>query len=246
MPVAPAHGYEREGEPLIISAGFTIQGGCGQGQYAGGGRIGRNGSVEYDIGVPTFMNTSTRQFGVVRGARYDDGKWSGKEGGCGMQQVSTTAERFTLGADALFAFDRSTMADVLPGGRAALDELAARLMSVYQSVVSITVTGHTDRLGSDAYNQALSLARARTIRDYLAMRGLPAEAMVVAGEGKTHPVTKDCPAGHSAVVIQCLQPDRRVTIDIVGEKREGGELRQSPGQLKAMEPMQAMELAQMQ
>ena len=219
-PAVPAEPAQREyGEPLIMSAGFTMESGCGQGQYAGAGRLGRAGSVEYDIGWPTYMNTATRQFGVVRGARYDDGRLA--SGGCGMQQVSLEAERFTLGADALFAFDKSSMADVLPGGREALDKLAAQLMTVYRRVESITVTGHTDRLGTVSYNDALSLARAKTIRDYLVARGLPAEAMRVVGAGKSNPVTKDCPVGHSTAVIACLQPDRRVTIDVLGEKADG-------------------------
>ena len=238
----------REGEPFIISAGFTMEGGCGQGQYAGSGRLGKNGSIEYDIGVPTFMNTATRQFGVVRGARYYDGKAADAGHRCDTRRVAAppvvaVPERFTLSADALFAFDKSAFKDVLPAGRAALDDLSARLKSVYRTVATITVTGHTDRLGSDSYNQALSLARARTIRDYLVLRGLPAEAMTVAWAGESQPVTRGCPEGHSAAVIQCLQPDRRVTIDIVGEKRDAATQPQAPGQLKASQPVRAGTIA---
>jgi outer membrane protein OmpA-like peptidoglycan-associated protein len=224
-PVIPTfYRDSREGEPVIISAGFTMKSGCGQGQYAGGGRLGKNGSLEYDIGVPTFMNTATRQFGTARGARQDDAERV--DPGCGTHPVSVSivAERFTLGADALFAFDKSAMKDVLPGGRDALDKFAAQLMSVYRKVISITVTGHTDRLGTDSYNQALSLARATTIRDHLVMRGLPVQVMSVVGAGKSHPVTRDCPDGRNAEVIRCLQPDRRVSIDVIGEKRERIEL----------------------
>lgn len=67
---------------------------------------------------------------------------------------------------------------------------------------------HFDRIGPDAYNQELLEACAQTENDYLMTHGL----------AKT-PVTKDCPLGSMPEVIHCLQPDRRVTIDVIGEPR---------------------------
>ncbi|QVN23346.1 filamentous hemagglutinin N-terminal domain-containing protein [Burkholderia pyrrocinia] len=226
--------HVRDAEPPIISAGFSARADCGRGAYAGGGKFTQAGGVEYDIGVPTFMNTATRQFGVVRGARRSEAAAGAMNGDCaeGMVTAALHPERFTISADALFAFDKSSTSDMLAAGRAALERFAAGLRDAYESVTSITVTGYTDRLGSDSYNQRLSEARAETVRAYLAAHGVQAGKMKVLGLGKREPVTHDCPAGHTPEVIACLQPDRRVTIDVVGQKRGAG---QAPV-LKASEP----------
>ncbi|WP_454867158.1 two-partner secretion domain-containing protein [Pseudomonas lini] len=221
MPVAgtaPQH----LAEELIMSAGFTMEMGCGRGQHAGG-RLGRDGRSEYDIGVPTYMNTATRQFGTVRGRRYEDGRNAGANDGCADVQLvplKSPADHYTIGADALFAFDKSAFEDVLPGGRDALEKLGAYLKASYHKLSSITVTGHTDHLGADTYNQLLSQARAATIRDYLVAKGVSVDVIKVVGEGEANRVTKNCPEGQSKDAIQCLQPDRRVEIDVVGEKYE--------------------------
>ncbi|QVN23370.1 filamentous hemagglutinin N-terminal domain-containing protein [Burkholderia pyrrocinia] len=226
--------HVRDAEPPIISAGFSARADCGRGTYAGGGKFTQAGGVEYDIGVPTFMNTATRQFGVVRGARRSEAAAGAMNGDCaeGMVTAALHPERFTISADALFAFDKSSTSDMLAAGRAALERFAAGLRDAYESVTSITVTGYTDRLGSDSYNQRLSEARAETVRAYLAAHGVQAGKMKVLGLGRREPVTHDCPAGHTPEVIACLQPDRRVTIDVVGQKRGAG---QAPV-LKASEP----------
>ena len=224
----PIPTHHESDDPLILSAGFTMRGGCGTGQYAGTGRLARAGGVEYDIGVPTFMNTVTRQFGSVRGARYDaaheptldcisERAFDGIEAAPGP----IVAAHFSLDADVLFSFDRSSAHDMLPGGRESLDQIVAKLRTDYRSLRSVSIIGHTDRIGSNAYNRALSLARAQTVRDYLVAHGLPSAPVMVAGVGNGQPVTKDCPAGRTAESIRCLQPDRRVTIDVIGEQRQG-------------------------
>jgi outer membrane protein OmpA-like peptidoglycan-associated protein len=132
----------------------------------------------------------------------------------------TVSEHFTINEDVLFAFDKSSLNDMLPGGRTALDDIAARLNSAYRKLTSIKIIGHTDRIGSDAYNQELSLARALTVRDYLVSRGLPSNPLAATGVGSADPVASGCPAGRSSEAVRCLQPDRRVTIDVLGEKRQ--------------------------
>ncbi|WP_157634113.1 OmpA family protein [Burkholderia ubonensis] len=73
---------------------------------------------------------------------------------------------------------------------------------------------------NNAYNKELSLARAQTVRDYLVGHGLPKSPVTVTGLGNAEPVTKGCPVGSTPEAIRCLQPDRRVTIDVTGEKRK--------------------------
>lgn len=123
--------------------------------------------------------------------------------------------RFTVAADALFAFDKSSTAEMNEAGKARLDEFAAKVVR-FDRLQSIRITGHTDRLGSDSYNMDLSQRRAETVRRYLISRGVPAGVMSAQGLGKSHPV-KECDAGLSrSELISCLQPNRRVDIEIDG------------------------------
>lgn len=127
-------------------------------------------------------------------------------------------ERFKLGADALFVFDKSGRADILPEGRKQLDALVAQLQSTYKRLDSVTVVGHTDRLGSDSYNQGLSIARAATVRDYLIERGLPKDVIRSVGAGKTQPLVQCSDVSQRQELITCLQPNRRVEIDVQGAR----------------------------
>ena len=133
------------------------------------------------------------------------------------------AQHFTLQAGALFLFNRSGAADILPQGRIELDRLAGYLQSHYRTINSVTITGYTDRIGSDSYNRRLLQARAEAVRDYLVAHGVRADSMPTIGMGKANPVTTNCPAGHSAAVIQCLAPDRRVTVDVNGQTEVSGQ-----------------------
>lgn len=80
-----------------------------------------------------------------------DHKWCPPE----AEAKTPFTESITLNADALFKFDRSDINDVLPGGRAELEQLVEKLNS-YARIDAIELIGHTDRLGSQAYNQQLS------------------------------------------------------------------------------------------
>lgn len=123
-------------------------------------------------------------------------------------------ERLVLTTDMLFDFDRSGVNDIRAAGRARLDTLAARAKAM-QGIERIVLVGHTDRLGDDAYNQALSLQRATAVRDYLVAHGLPAAAFAVEGKGAEKPV-KACPdAAPRTQLIACLQDNRRVEVEIV-------------------------------
>lgn len=125
-------------------------------------------------------------------------------------------KRLQLGADALFKFDRSGPGDMLPQGRAALDKMVGEIRRHGVAVERLRLTGHTDRLGDKTYNVRLSQQRANTVADYLRRAGLtmPMEAV---GRGEEEPITTAC-AGDRATpaLVACLQPDRRVTVDLVG------------------------------
>ena len=122
--------------------------------------------------------------------------------------------RITLGADGLFGFGKLGFDDLLPGGRAKLQTLAADIQRDGVAPTAIEITGHTDRIGSDAANHVLSQARADTVRDYLASQGLERRLIQAHGAGKLQPVVQ-C-AGHKVTpqLVACLQPNRRVEIAV--------------------------------
>jgi len=127
-------------------------------------------------------------------------------------------EKRTLATDTLFAFDRAGVEHLVPGGRQKLDQLADELKN-WTSLERIELTGHTDRLGADVYNQTLSESRAKHIRHYLASRGVAANLIEVLGRGEAEPVVQ-CQAQRSrSALIECLQPNRRVEITIQGVRK---------------------------
>lgn len=124
------------------------------------------------------------------------------------------ADSVTLGTDGLFRFDGATADDMLPAGRAQLQQVANAIKRDFAGYREIVVTGYTDRLGSDAYNSALSLARARTVRDLLTGMGVDGSTIRPVGRGAAQPVVT-CSGGEAdAELVRCLQPNRRVEIEI--------------------------------
>lgn len=125
--------------------------------------------------------------------------------------------RVSFSAESLFGFDKSALK---PEGRAALDQFAREAKSTEFDV--ILVEGHTDRLGTSAYNQRLSQQRAESVKSYLVMTsGLDAGKVNAVGKGESEPASKpeDCKgSAPTAKLIACLQPDRRVEIELSGTR----------------------------
>ena len=130
--------------------------------------------------------------------------------------VAPAREKVTVAADALFDFNKATLR---PEGKAKLDDVVAKSQQLTLEVV--IAVGHADRIGSAAYNQKLSEKRAASVKDYLVAKGIPANRIYTEGKGSKQPVTKpdQCKGPKSAKVIACLQPDRRVDIEIIGTKK---------------------------
>ena len=121
----------------------------------------------------------------------------------------------TLDADALFDFDKAVLR---PAGRAALDDFAGKIKGIDPE--TIMAVGHTDRFGSEAYNQRLSDQRVEAVKTYLVSKGIEPNRIRTEGKGETQPVTKtgECDGNQSAKVIACLQPDRRVEVEVMGTR----------------------------
>lgn len=99
--------------------------------------------------------------------------------------AAPTYESMNLNASALFDFD----SDVLkPEGQAALDAVGDKIQSKGASVVDVDVIGHTDSIGSEEYNQQLSLRRATSVKDYIVSKGVDASIIDVSGKGESQPV----------------------------------------------------------
>ena len=130
-------------------------------------------------------------------------------------KAAPAVKRYTLGADALFAFDRGGLSDLNPKGKYDLDNLAAQLKQ-FDQLNSVKITGHTDYLGSDAYNLRLSEQRAQTVRQYFIAQGLPANKIYAVGMGESQAVKQCASTGNRSALIACLQPNRRVEVEVDG------------------------------
>jgi OOP family OmpA-OmpF porin len=124
-------------------------------------------------------------------------------------------QKITLASKALFDFDKAVLK---PEGKAAIDtEIIAKLRDV-QKLELVLVTGHTDRIGSQAYNQKLSERRADAVRDYLVSKGVARDKIETLGMGKTQPVPGVvCNMKAMKELIACLAPNRRVEVEVKGE-----------------------------
>lgn len=133
------------------------------------------------------------------------------------QSAVPTNEKISVAADALFDFNKATLR---PAGKAKLDELVEKASAINLEV--ILAVGHTDRLGSVAYNQALSEKRAAAVKNYLVSKGIDPSRVYAEGKGKSQPVTGDTCVGNkkTKALIECLQPDRRVDIEVIGTKMQ--------------------------
>lgn len=126
-------------------------------------------------------------------------------------------QKITLSADVLFDFDRYALK---PEGKAKLDELVGKIKGIALEV--IIAVGHTDRIGTEAYNQKLSVHRAESVKAYLVSKGIQPNRIYTEGKGEKQPVTGDkCKDMGRAVasnkkLVACLAPDRRVAIEVVG------------------------------
>lgn len=125
-------------------------------------------------------------------------------------------EKFTYAADALFDFDKAMLKDE---GRAKLDELAAKLKDPAMKLEVVVAVGHTDSFGKDAYNDALSLNRASSVKEYLVAQGLNPALVFAEGKGKRQLKVDaaSCPKKR-ADRIACEGANRRVEVEVTGTK----------------------------
>ena len=125
-------------------------------------------------------------------------------------------QKITLDSKVLFDFDKAVLK---PEGKAAIDSQVVGKLAQIQKLEVVLVTGHTDRLGTDAYNQKLSERRADAVRDYLVSKGVDKEKIETIGMGEKQPVVQ-CDQKNLKELIACLQPNRRVEVQVKGEAKK--------------------------
>ena len=118
----------------------------------------------------------------------------------------TVATKVTYAADAFFDFDKSV---IKPEGKAKLDDLVGKIKDINLEV--IIAVGHTDSIGSDSYNQKLSVRRAEAVKAYLVSKGIEKNRVYTEGKGEKQPVADNKTAEGRA-------KNRRVEIEVVGTR----------------------------
>ncbi|MBX3657695.1 MAG: OmpA family protein [Ramlibacter sp.] len=116
------------------------------------------------------------------------------------------ATKVTYAADAFFDFDKSVLK---PEGKAKLEDLTSKVKGINLEV--IIAVGHTDSVGSDAYNQKLSVRRAEAVKAFLVSKGIEKNRVYTEGKGEKQPVADNKTAEGRA-------KNRRVEIEVVGTR----------------------------
>jgi len=117
------------------------------------------------------------------------------------------AQKVTLAADVLFDFDKSV---IKPDGKNKLDDLSQKIRAINLEVV--IAIGHADWIGSDAYNQKLSVRRAESVKAYLVSKGVEPNRIYTEGKGEKQPVA-------SNKTKEGRAKNRRVEIEVIGTRR---------------------------
>ena len=120
--------------------------------------------------------------------------------------AAPTSEKVTFAADAFFDFDKSVLK---PEGKAKLDDLVSKVKGINLEV--IIAVGHTDSVGTDAYNQKLSVKRAEAVKAYLVSKGIETNRVYTEGKGEAQPVADNKTKEGRA-------KNRRVEIEVVGTR----------------------------
>lgn len=117
------------------------------------------------------------------------------------------AQKVTFAADVFFDFDKSV---IKPDGKSKLDDLSGKMRGINLEVV--IAIGHADSIGTDAYNQKLSVRRAEAVKAYLVSKGIEANRVYTEGKGEKQPVA-------SNKTKEGRAKNRRTEIEVIGTRK---------------------------
>lgn len=146
-------------------------------------------------------------------------QWSMQCSQPSIQELSPPAAKreLQLSSDALFDFGKSSLQDMKPKGRQHVQQFVKLLRNEYKHQPQLVLTGYTDRIGPPEANQKLALERAESVAQILERSGVSREMMTVLGKGSANPLV-NCPGlTVTPELIRCLQPNRRVTVEVIGD-----------------------------
>ncbi|HEV3007990.1 MAG TPA: OmpA family protein [Burkholderiales bacterium] len=123
------------------------------------------------------------------------------------EKPKPVAEKVTFAADVLFDFDKAV---IKPEGKSKLDDISNKVRGVNLEVV--IAIGHADSVGSDAYNQRLSVRRAESVKAYLVSKGIEPNRVYTEGKGEKQPVADNKTRDGRA-------KNRRVEIEVIGTRK---------------------------
>lgn len=138
-----------------------------------------------------------------------------------LKECPKVLKKFSLEASALFKFDRSDYANMLPKGKQEIMAIAKDIKQMPANISDITVIGYTDPEGNANYNQKLSVKRAETVKKALVAGGVNENLVKIEGRGESQPLVVDCKVRYPKNTIarrSCNQPNRRVSIVVHGDK----------------------------
>ncbi|HWM43522.1 MAG TPA: OmpA family protein [Burkholderiales bacterium] len=123
------------------------------------------------------------------------------------EKPKPVAEKVTFAADVLFDFDKAV---IKPEGKSKLDDISNKARGINLEVV--IAIGHADSVGSDAYNQRLSVRRSESVKAYLVSKGIEANRVYTEGKGEKQPVADNKSSDGRA-------KNRRVEIEVIGTRK---------------------------
>jgi OmpA-OmpF porin, OOP family len=123
------------------------------------------------------------------------------------EKPKPVAEKVTFAADVLFDFDKAV---IKPEGKSKLDDISNKVRGINLEVV--IAIGHADSIGSDAYNQRLSVRRSESVKAYMVSKGIEPNRVYTEGKGEKQPVADNKTRDGRA-------KNRRVEIEVIGTRK---------------------------
>jgi len=123
------------------------------------------------------------------------------------EKPKPVAEKVTFAADVLFDFDKAV---IKPEGKSKLDDISNKVRGINLEVV--IAIGHADSIGSDAYNQRLSVRRSESVKAYLVSKGIEPNRVYTEGKGEKQPVADN-------KTRDGRTKNRRVEIEVIGTRK---------------------------